>query len=301
MVFESYIEQLVQHFCGRWLTDFSSSNLSLDLINGHVDINNICIRTQELEELCLPLTPRCMTIRNVHIDIPNSISRPFTVQVSDVVVLVRATSNDSGFFDVRQALQSHIHIFTQVLRNHFMAMASCTSDLEQFLQSSSVSPINILLPLFLLLSCHRHISLLHELSTLYRTLSHSHLIPSCPQAKTAIPILQHLEVSVNNVHIRLEDTHVEGCPSPLALGLTVGKMTLLPCSRKGVNSSRMASSWSGKIPPSAVDDPTFIDQMVGLEGLAVYSDSDAIYSLMSEEVGWFGRREMKTGEHLLLM
>ena len=100
-----------------------------------------------------------------------------------------------------------------------------------------------------------------------------------------IQILQNLEVDVDNVYIRLEDTHVEGCPVPLALGVTARKITLLPFSK--IFQERylhmVATEEWGKI-PLACDDATLIDQFVGLEGFTIYTENDRLMSLMTHEV-----------------
>ena len=138
MVLESCIEGLVNRFCGRWLSNFSRHNMDINMMEGRVELRDLIINTQELEELCLPLTPRCISIGKVHITIPITVNRPFVVQVCDVVVLGKATTDYSGFYDVRQALQSTIHLLTEMLRSHFIAIASSTSELDQFLLSPSV-------------------------------------------------------------------------------------------------------------------------------------------------------------------
>lgn len=139
MVLEGYIEGLVNRFCGRWLTDFRRENLEINMVEGKVLMRDIVVNTHELEELCLPFTPRRIYLGRIFIQVPLNVSRPLKIQVTDCFVLVRASTTDSGFFDVRQALQSHINLLKVALESQFRALAACTTNLQQFLASAAVS------------------------------------------------------------------------------------------------------------------------------------------------------------------
>jgi hypothetical protein len=140
MVLEGYIEGLVNRFCGRWLTQFSRDNLEINMVEGKVVLRDVHVNTLEIEELCLPFTPRQIYIGKIYVQVPLTVSRPLKIEVTDALVLIRASTTDSGFFDVRQALQSHIHMLTLALESQFQALAACTTNLQRFISSTSVSP-----------------------------------------------------------------------------------------------------------------------------------------------------------------
>jgi hypothetical protein len=97
-------------------------------------------------------------------------------------------------------------------------------------------------------------------------------------------------VVVTNVHLRFEDTTIETTPVPLALGVTIRQATMVPYAKRDKarhpddldRSSPDPPPW-GSIPANC-EDPTLVDKFMAVEGLAVYCDSDNMFSLMTEEV-----------------
>lgn len=117
---------------------------------------------------------------------------------------------------------------------------------------------------------------------MYHAMKHVHDIHM--QAKTYIPVIQNLELTVSNCHVRIEDTTVN-TPVPLAFGIIVKTASVMPGGKGGKQEDDSSQQQWGGIGPEAKSDPTLVDKVVQAEHVGIYADGDNILSLMTEEVG----------------
>lgn len=138
-MFSSIAESLIQRVCGRYLKNFSSSNINIS-VTGVIRLTDIEVRVEELENFQLPYTPVRIFLGSVYADLPIVMGGNFDVRISDVLVVFERNS-ECDLQDataLHKALQAWIGAFFFSLAQQQQLTAGGTTGERAQISSSEV-------------------------------------------------------------------------------------------------------------------------------------------------------------------
>jgi hypothetical protein len=136
-MFSSLAEGFIQKFCGRYLKNFNSDNISIG-ITGTITIKNVQIKTEELVNFHLPYRPALIFIGNVYLDLPFVSGGNFDVRVSDVLIVGEKIGDNVVDFILHRSLQMWIAAF-------YFGIANSNVKIKQSVSSSEIEYIQKLI------------------------------------------------------------------------------------------------------------------------------------------------------------
>ncbi|KAK7492083.1 hypothetical protein BaRGS_00016747 [Batillaria attramentaria] len=88
-MFESLVASLLNKYIGKYVTNIDSSNLSVSVFNGDVELSDLQLRPEALAELNLPIEVKAGYVGHLKLDIPwtNLFSADIDVAIENVYIL----------------------------------------------------------------------------------------------------------------------------------------------------------------------------------------------------------------------
>ena len=90
---ERLVNSILQRFAGRWIKRFNKNDLKVSTLDGTVRLRNVEVKLEEIDAMCLPVSPKMIFIGEVDMDVPflHLKTQPIVVVVKDVYVLLTTT------------------------------------------------------------------------------------------------------------------------------------------------------------------------------------------------------------------
>jgi hypothetical protein len=241
-MFSSIAESFIQKFCGRYLKNFSSDNISIG-VTGTITISNVQLRTEELGNFQLPYRPTKVFIGTLYADLPVVSGGNFDIRISDVLAVVEKNGDSLESlhpFLIQKAVQMWVGAFYFTLAN------------AEFRTSTGVSSGEI---------------------------------------EYAQKLLDRLCVTVENVHLRLEEiftAHI-ACPigkETICLGAVLSKAELRPPTSQEIYQDQQAQEAGGKEcvwNTNSSRSTLVMNKYFRCDGLSVYCVRDEPLSVVPDE------------------
>ncbi|CAM9361061.1 unnamed protein product, partial [Discosporangium mesarthrocarpum] len=117
MPVKGLVERAINSACGRWLLDFNKENVDVSVKACTITLSNLSINPDELCMFAPTFAPRTIHVGRFHVDFPLSLmlTRPVKVTVSEVMVLLSAGIGQMTEEEVRRAITAQIHLAHEMM------------------------------------------------------------------------------------------------------------------------------------------------------------------------------------------